>query len=197
MLKRFLILFTVAVGLGLALAITGWAIRNFGQERTAVFVGVASLLALTVAAVATATYAIETRNITKATLETARQQERVAKIMEEDLRFRLAPKLTLQPCGGDSRSLKVEVRNIASGFAVGLQATVKFLTSERLAQVSVFKTCLGPQETTGVVGIQRNTDEGIAEIEITCTDSAGSADYRFTWNEHDTLKSEITRRSIP
>jgi hypothetical protein len=152
-------------------------IEFFGEQKVAAFGSVMSFIAAAVAATAAVGYLIETSEIVKATQHAAKQQARVASIMEADLRFRIAPNLRFRPMGGDVRDRPAEIENIGRGVAVDAVAFVTYLPTNRKQQIRLDQWMEPNKPASFHIG-QMN-DEPRFEVEMSCTDSVGLNTYCF------------------
>lgn len=171
------------------------AITRYGASNVQAFAGVMSFVAVVIAAAATVIYVLKTSEIAQAALESSQQQARVANLMEQDLRVRIAPYLRYEPAAGDSSKPEGYVRNSGSGVAVGLRAMFRLTVSGREGKLEVPELLEPRRDHVERVRFSRETREGQYVIEFSCTDSLSFNDYWFQWNESGNLTGhKITPR---
>jgi hypothetical protein len=160
------------------------AIERFGADKVQAFAGVMSFLAVVVAAYATVLYVQKTSEIVCATRSSAEQQARVAKLMEQDLRLRIAPHLRYEPLAGHANVPEAHIRNAGSGVAVEIRATVSFVPSGHTINLNLVPSVLEPRHDHAerVWFNNEPTSTGYSVL-LTCKDSLRSNDYQFKWNQ--------------
>jgi hypothetical protein len=187
MLKRSRTVLVVSVVSAASVLITLLAIRLFGANNVQAFAGVMSLVAVIVAAGATVVYVQQTSNIANATRESAREQARVTRLMEQDLKLRIAPYLRFEPLGGPVDNPSGYVRNGGSGTAVDAKIVFRLLTSGREIAVKISYVLEPRHDHVENVQFGRNMTEGAYVAILTCTDSLKLYRYQFEWDESGKL----------
>ena len=170
----------VIVVAGVVSAVVVWAIRLFGANNVQAFGSVMSFAAVVVAAIATVIYVHKTAEIASATLETAREQSRVARLMEDDLKIRIEPYLRYEPLPGPTDRPQGHIRNGGSGTAVDLKAVVQFASARELP-LEVSQSIEPRHDNVETVSFACPSGEAPVAFILTCTDSLRLCDYRFEW----------------
>jgi hypothetical protein len=172
------------------------SIRRFGSSNTQAFAGIMSFLAVVVAALATILYVQETADIARATRETAREQARVARLMEQDLRLRVQPHLRYEPKSSPQSNPSAYVRNVGSGMAVDIKASVRFDPGGREVPLYVPQMLEPRDDHVETVSFKLEAGETSYIVVLKCTDSLGLCDYSFEWNSGGKIvKCDLARRS--
>jgi len=153
------------------------AVRLFGEQKVIAVATALSFIATALAALAAWGYLKETAEVVKATKNSATEQARVARVMEADLRFRIAPNLQFRPQGGSIASRPAEIVNIGRGVAVGATGKVTYLPTNR-EQILKLDNWFEPQQTVRI-SIGQQPDEVGFKVEMSCTDSAELNSYTF------------------
>ena len=183
---KYVFVFILAFSV-IAVAIV-FAMHSLGEARVAAFAAAMSFVATALAALAAWGYLRETADLVKVTKKAALEQARVTRIMEADLRFRIAPNLQFRPQGGSTADRPADVENVGRGVAVETEAKVIYIPSNRV-QILKLDKWMEPNKPT-TVKIGQRPDESGFMVEMRCSDSAGLNKYIFTQDldQHKTVE---------
>ena len=155
------------------------AIHWLGASDVASFAGVMSFVAVAGAAVATIIYVKQTSEIAQAARESAKEQSRVAALMESDLRVRIAPLLRYEPLPCVMTRPEANIRNGGSGAAFDVKGVA--LYSDRRVSLNGVPPVLEARYDHTVRVWYVNEPQAPHTVLLTCTDSLGLNEYSFEW----------------
>lgn len=167
------------------------AIRRYGANNVQAFAGVMSFVAVVVAAIATVIYVLKTADIAQATRETSREQARVARLMEFDLRFRTTPHLRYKPIGGEASRPAGFIVNEGIGMALDVRGKVRLIPSDREVEIASIPVLEARTDPGVKIGFTRQSSEDAYVVTLTCTDSLELNDYCFEWDNSPRLLSRV------
>lgn len=164
-------------------AVVAFAIHWFGANDVEAFAGVWSFIAVALAAVATIIYVRETSDMASAARESAKEQARVATLMEGDLRVRIAPHLRYEPLGGTNPTAQNgRVRNAGLGMAASIKG-FGIVAGNRIPLQRLSPQLEPRHDHVEEVWFSTETRPTEYSVLLTCTDSLNLTDYSFEWNQ--------------
>jgi hypothetical protein len=185
---KYVFVFVFILAFSVITVAVAFVMHYVEEARVAAFAAAMSFVATALAALAAWGYLRETADLVKATKETALEQARVTRIMEADLRSRIAPNLQFRPLGGSTADRQADVANVGRGVAVETEAKVIYIPTNRV-QILKLDKWLEPNKPT-TVKIGQRPDESGFMVEMQCSDSAGLNKYIFKQDldQHKTVE---------